>query len=118
MLDHAGSVIGVISLMFDTPGRSPSDLEVQLAELCARHAAEVMYREEQQEELQARDERFNRFMDHLPGHAWIKDAQGRYVFVSGGVPEEYGAPQYRYPVVNDRTVLVDPRTHRIVEVLD
>jgi PAS domain S-box-containing protein len=92
VLDHAGGVIGVISLMFDTPGRPPSELEVQLAELCARHAAEVMYREEQQEELQARDERFNRFMDHLPGHAWIKDAQGRYVFVSGGVPEEYGTP--------------------------
>lgn len=34
------------------------------------------------------------------------------------VPAEYGAPQYRYTVVNDTTVLVDPRTHRIVEVID
>jgi hypothetical protein len=25
---------------------------------------------------------------------------------------------YRYTVVNDRTVLVDPRTHRIVEVVE
>ena len=33
------------------------------------------------------------------------------------VPPEYGAPQYRYTVVNGRTVLVDPRTHRIVEVI-
>jgi hypothetical protein len=34
------------------------------------------------------------------------------------VPAEYGVRDYRYTVVNDRTVLVDPRTGRIVEVLD
>jgi hypothetical protein len=34
------------------------------------------------------------------------------------VPREYGATAYRYTVVNDRTVLVDPGTHRIVEVID
>ena len=34
------------------------------------------------------------------------------------VPREYGARDYRYTVVNNRTVLVDPRTHRIVEVVD
>jgi Protein of unknown function (DUF1236) len=34
------------------------------------------------------------------------------------VPQEYGAREYRYTVVNDRPVLVDPRTHRIVEVVE
>jgi Protein of unknown function (DUF1236) len=34
------------------------------------------------------------------------------------VPQEYGVREYRYTVVNDRTVLVDPRTHRIVEVVE
>lgn len=34
------------------------------------------------------------------------------------VPAEYGAHDYRYTVVNNRTVLVDPRTHRIVQVID
>jgi hypothetical protein len=34
------------------------------------------------------------------------------------VPREYGSTAYRYTVVNDRTVLVDPGTHRIVEVID
>lgn len=34
------------------------------------------------------------------------------------VPVEYGVRDYRYTVVNDRTVLVDPRTHRIVEVVE
>jgi hypothetical protein len=34
------------------------------------------------------------------------------------VPPEYGVRDHRYAVVNDRTVLVDPRTHRIVEVVE
>jgi hypothetical protein len=34
------------------------------------------------------------------------------------VPPEYGVTKYRYTVVNDRTVLVDPGTHRIVEIID
>jgi hypothetical protein len=34
------------------------------------------------------------------------------------VPPEYGARDYRYTVVNGRTVLVDPRTGRIVEVVE
>ena len=34
------------------------------------------------------------------------------------VPAEYGAPHYRYTVVNDQTVLVNPRTHSVVEIID
>jgi len=34
------------------------------------------------------------------------------------VPPEYGARGYRYTVVNGRTVLVEPRTRRIVEVVE
>jgi hypothetical protein len=34
------------------------------------------------------------------------------------VPAEYGAREYRYTVVNGRTVLVEPRTRRIVEVVE
>ena len=34
------------------------------------------------------------------------------------VPAEYNAPNYRYTYVNERPVLVDPRTRRIVEIID
>jgi hypothetical protein len=34
------------------------------------------------------------------------------------VPSEYGVRNYRYTVVNDRTVLVDPSTRRIVEIVE
>lgn len=34
------------------------------------------------------------------------------------VPQEYGVRDYRYTVVNGRTVLVEPRTRRIVEIVE
>jgi hypothetical protein len=34
------------------------------------------------------------------------------------VPAEYGARDYRYTVVNGRTVLVEPRSRRIVEIVE
>src|SRR6187200_130833 len=34
------------------------------------------------------------------------------------VPAQYGATQYRYTVENNRTVLVEPRTRRIVQVIE
>lgn len=34
------------------------------------------------------------------------------------VPAEYGASGYRYTIVNDQPVIVEPRTRRVVEVID
>jgi Protein of unknown function (DUF1236) len=34
------------------------------------------------------------------------------------VPPEYGVRDYRYTVVNDRPVLVDPRSRRVVEFVE
>ena len=34
------------------------------------------------------------------------------------VPQEYGVRDYRYTVVNGRTVLVEPRSRRIVEIVE
>ena len=34
------------------------------------------------------------------------------------VPQTYGATTYRYTVVNGQTVLVEPRSRRIVQVID
>jgi hypothetical protein len=33
------------------------------------------------------------------------------------VPERFGATRYRYTIVNDRTVLVDPKTRKVVQVV-
>lgn len=34
------------------------------------------------------------------------------------VPREYGARGYRYTVVNDRTVVVEPKTRKIIQIID
>jgi hypothetical protein len=34
------------------------------------------------------------------------------------VPAKYGQTQYRYTVVNNRTVLVDPQTRRVMQVIE
>jgi hypothetical protein len=34
------------------------------------------------------------------------------------VPAEYGVRDYRYTVVNNRTVLVDPRTRRVIQIVE
>jgi PAS domain S-box-containing protein len=48
----------------------------------------------QAEELhRAAQERFARFMRHLPGLAWIKDARGRYVYVNEAAERAFGRPR-------------------------
>jgi hypothetical protein len=58
-----------------------------------------------------------------PSYAYSSDVVVGAELPSAGVtyyetPAEYGVKDYRYTVVNNRTVLVDPRTHRIVQIID
>jgi Protein of unknown function (DUF1236) len=60
---------------------------------------------------------------HVPSYEYREDVRVGAVLPEAGVtyydvPPEYGVRDYRYTVVNSRTVLVDPRTHRIVEIVD
>lgn len=58
---------------------------------------------------------------HKPSYAYSGDVivgatlpeQGVVLY---DVPPEYNVTTYRYAVVNDKVVLVDPTTHRIVQV--
>ena len=34
------------------------------------------------------------------------------------VPERFGATRYRYTIVNDRTLLVDPKTRKVMQVVE
>jgi hypothetical protein len=69
--------------------------------------------------------RFHEYVvrEHRPSYRYREDVRVGAVLPEEGVtyyevPPEYGVRDYRYTVVNDRTVLVDPRTHRIVQVVD
>jgi hypothetical protein len=60
---------------------------------------------------------------HHPSYQYSEDVRIGAVLPEEGVtyydvPPDYGVRDYRYTVVNGRTVLVDPRTHRIVEIVE
>ena len=74
------------------------------------------------------DEQRPRFRQHVvqqrpPSYRYQQEVQVGAVLPSSGVtyyevPAEYGVRDYRYTVVNDRTVLVDPRTHRVIQIIE
>ena len=58
-----------------------------------------------------------------PSYQYREDVRVGAVLSDDGVtyydvPPEYGVREYRYTVVNGRTVLVEPRTRRIVEIVE
>ena len=60
---------------------------------------------------------------HRPSYRYREDVRVGAVLPEAGVtyyevPQEYGVRDYRYTVVNDRTVLVDPHSRRIVEIVE
>jgi hypothetical protein len=58
-----------------------------------------------------------------PSYTYREDVRVGSVLPEAGVtyydvPQEYGVRDYRYTVVNGRTVLVEPRSRRIVEIVE
>ena len=58
-----------------------------------------------------------------PSYQYREDVRVGAVLPDDGVtyydvPPEYGVREYQYTVVNGRTVLVEPRTRRIVEIVE
>src|SRR5262249_3147344 len=45
------------------------------------------------ESLRHSEQRFARFMQHLPGLAWIKDLEGRYVFANDAAEKAFRTPR-------------------------
>lgn len=59
----------------------------------------------------------------VPSYTYSEDVRVGAVLPERGVtyrevPAEYGVKEYRYTVVNNRAVLVDPGTRRIVQVIE
>ena len=55
---------------------------------------------------------------HHPSYAYQGDVRVGADLPGDGITYYDVPPGYRYTVVNGRTVLVDPRTHRIVEIVE
>ncbi|WP_029352837.1 DUF1236 domain-containing protein [Bosea sp. 117] len=61
--------------------------------------------------------------EQVPSYAYERDVVVGTELPTTGVryyevPERFGDTPYRYTVVNNRTVLVDPRTHRVVQIIE
>jgi hypothetical protein len=69
--------------------------------------------------------RFREYVVHerLPSYRYSDDLRVGVVLPESGVtyydvPADYHVTGYRYTYVNDRAVLVDPRTHRVVQIIE
>ncbi len=51
------------------------------------------------------EERFARFMQHLPGLAWIKDSRGRYIYANDAAVKAFGKPRAEVYGKTDEEVL-------------
>src|SRR5262245_49180607 len=56
-------------------------------------ALERAERERAEEALRETERRFARFMEHLPGLAWIKDLSGRYLYANDAAERAFGRPR-------------------------
>jgi PAS domain S-box-containing protein len=61
------------------------------AQLYERAQQEIAERKRAESALRESERRFATFMEHLPGIAFMKDAQGRYLFCNQVLEEMYGA---------------------------
>jgi len=55
--------------------------------------SEMTERKRAEEALRESEQRFARFMQHLPGLAWIKDRHGRYVYVNDAAEKAFARPR-------------------------
>ncbi|MEX2560749.1 MAG: response regulator [Pirellulales bacterium] len=101
-----------------------------------RQAEQLRELERRQFDLALRDseQRFARFMEHLPGLAWIKDLDGRYVYLNEAAEKAFRTPraelygktdQAIFPaeaaaqfMENDRRALASETGVQVVETLE
>jgi PAS domain S-box-containing protein len=95
---------------------------------------DITNRKRAEEALRQSEERFARFMQHLPGLAWIKDLDGRYVYANAAAEKAFRTPpeklygqtdedifpsevaaQFRK---NDAQALTDEKGVQVIETLE
>ncbi len=81
LISRHGRLLGVLSTHFPDPHQL-SEADTTRLDLYARKTTDFIERVRTDDALRKSEERFARFMHYLPGLAWIKDSQGRYVFAN------------------------------------
>jgi len=81
LLSSSGRILGILSTYWRQPYRL-SERERVLCDVLVRQTADLLEGIQAEAALRESEERFARFMQHLPGLAWIKDLEGRYVYAN------------------------------------
>jgi PAS domain S-box-containing protein len=81
LISRAGNVVGMISTHWSKP-HQPSERELQLFDVLARQAADLIERKKSQEKLEESERRFRSLAESLPQLVWMTDGNGKHEFVS------------------------------------
>jgi PAS domain S-box-containing protein len=128
-----GEAVGGIGLRFPTE-RAFTEQDRAFLLTVAGLCAQALERARLYDTERAARERFARFMQHLAGLAWIKDAQGRYVYANDAAVRTFRTPREQlygktdeevFPPAtaalfreNDRKALAGGAGVRVVETLE
>jgi PAS domain S-box-containing protein len=129
----AGEVLGVIEF-FSHEIRQPDHDLLEMMTAVGSQIGQFIDRKRAEDALRESEERFARFMQHLPGLAWIKDVEGRYVFANDAAQKAFQTPREKLygktdqqlfsPQIarqfreNDRRALSVPAGVQVVETLE
>jgi PAS domain S-box-containing protein len=87
---HGSRVLGVIEF-FSAAVREPDPDLLEMATTLGNQIGQFVERRRAEESLRESEQRFSRFMQHLPGLAWIKDLHGRYVYANDAALKAFRA---------------------------
>ena len=125
-------VVGVIEF-FSREVREPDEELRKMMAAVGRQIGQFIERKRTEGALQESEERFALFMRHLPGAAWMKDMQGRYVYANETAEKIFHKPlealrgktdEEVFPLPtavefreNDRLAITSGRSIQTIEVL-
>ena len=81
LISRDGSVVGMISTHWSKPYQ-PSKRELQLFDVLARQAADLIERKKAEEKLEESERRFRSLAESLPQLVWMTDEKGEQLFMS------------------------------------
>ena len=92
----SGEILGVLSVHFTRP-QAPTRLEMQLADMCAQHAATAIESARSKEPQQENEHRYRQLIEALPAALYMTDAEGRVLLYNQSAVALWG----REPVVGE-----------------
>jgi PAS domain S-box-containing protein len=81
VLTRDGEILGVLSVYFRAP-RVPTRHEMDLADMCALHAADAIEGARDEQAVRESEQRFRTMADHAPVMIWVREPDGACSFLS------------------------------------